>query len=254
MNVTLNADDFGISHSVNRAILTCFQQRLISTATVMANMPAFEDAVRLCFANNLVDRVGIHLNLSEGTPLTDEIKGCRTFCDSDGQFLRRRHYRISKSQQRILAAEVTAQIQRCRNVGLPVSHLDSHHHVHTEPGKFAAILPVLLDMGMESVRPSRNVDSRSRLSPKAVWKRIFNNRLQEAGWLKTQYFGCVKSFEQMQSAGKPHDTTIEIECHPGFDSRGRLVDLVEGVEFHSAFGGVINRIDDGAVELVRRAA
>ena len=255
MNVVLNADDFGLSPDVNRAILICFEQRLISSATIMPNMPAFEDAVRLSFANDFVDRIGVHLNLTAGTPLTDPIRQCPAFCTPAGEFRRRRHYLITPSQRRLLSNEVRAQIQRCRDVGLPVTHLDSHHHSHTEPGKFAAIRPVLEEMKIQSVRLSRNVDPLPRHSPRAVWKSVFNSQLRKRNWQSVDYFGCVGSFRRLLAAGRIDNRSIEVECHPGFDSRGRLVDLVEGIDFRSGFRHVIDRIDQGlVVNGVARAA
>ena len=43
----VNADDFGLSHEVNMAIVEAFKKGLINNTTIMVNMPGFEEAVRL---------------------------------------------------------------------------------------------------------------------------------------------------------------------------------------------------------------
>ncbi len=70
----INADDFGLNSSVNRAIVDLFTNGLINSATLMANMPAFDEAISLVHKYNLAPKIGLHLVLTEGTPLTEEIK------------------------------------------------------------------------------------------------------------------------------------------------------------------------------------
>ena len=70
----VNADDFGLSHEVNMAIVEAFKKGLINNTTIMVNMPGFEEAVRLAEKYGFFDRVGLHLNLFEGKHLTEDIK------------------------------------------------------------------------------------------------------------------------------------------------------------------------------------
>ena len=72
--VIVNADDFGQSVNVNRAIIDCFQKGLISSTTIMANMPAFDDAVDLAIENGFHQTVGVHLNLTDGEPLVSALR------------------------------------------------------------------------------------------------------------------------------------------------------------------------------------
>jgi predicted glycoside hydrolase/deacetylase ChbG (UPF0249 family) len=71
----INADDFGLSTSVNRAVVASLQASLCSSTTIMANQPAFLEACQLAHDHRLFDRVGVHLVLTEGSPLTEAIKG-----------------------------------------------------------------------------------------------------------------------------------------------------------------------------------
>ena len=65
------ADDFGLSEEVNAAIVEAFDRGLLTGASIIANMPAFEEACELAAEHGFQDRVGTHLNLTEGTPLTE---------------------------------------------------------------------------------------------------------------------------------------------------------------------------------------
>ena len=82
--IILNADDLGLTPSCTEAILEAFRQSYISSATLVANGPCVEDAARRCREAGLLDRLGIHLNLTEGTPLTRPIQGNPRFCDGQG--------------------------------------------------------------------------------------------------------------------------------------------------------------------------
>jgi predicted glycoside hydrolase/deacetylase ChbG (UPF0249 family) len=86
--VVINADDLAKSSEGDDAILRCFDRRLISSATVMANMPRFGEAIALIHAGGFQDRLGVHLNLTEGFPLTDPIRRSSRFCSPAGQLLR----------------------------------------------------------------------------------------------------------------------------------------------------------------------
>ena len=74
MGIVRNADDFGKSTEINNAILTCFKDGLIDRTTIMVNMPGADEAAELAREEGFFDKVGLHLNLTEGEPLTDEIK------------------------------------------------------------------------------------------------------------------------------------------------------------------------------------
>lgn len=75
----INADDFGLNASVNKAIVESFNSGLINSTTVMANMPGFEEAVNLIHEYKLDRNIGVHLVLTDGLPLTEEIKSMNLF-------------------------------------------------------------------------------------------------------------------------------------------------------------------------------
>ena len=189
--IIVNADDFGYSKVINQAIMTCLDRGLISSTTIMANMPGFDEACELAISGRYTDRVGIHLNLTEGWPLLSDIQRNSSLCDASGQFRRFRPRMLSKSDRGMIAAEVEAQISRCRRAGLQLTHADSHQHVHNEPLVLMAIQPVLSQLGIRNLRISRNMDSLPVLSPKRLAKTALNRWISLLGLRRTQFFGTV---------------------------------------------------------------
>ncbi len=222
--IIVNADDFGQSSTVNRAIIACFDSGLISSATIMANMPGFDEACALAISNQLTGRIGVHLNLTDGWPLLPELQSNPALCDASGRFRRFRSRLLSKSDRAMIAAEVGAQIQRCRAAGLPLTHADSHQHVHNEPMVFRAIQPVLKHLGIRHLRISRNMDSLPVVSSKYVAKLCFNRWVAFHGLRGTDYFGSVENFVHFRSTDRLSGVSIEILTHPSFDQGGTLID------------------------------
>ena len=67
--IIVNADDFGMSAEANRAIVEAFENNVISSTTLMTNMPGFEEACELAHRRRLLGKIGLHLNLTSGYPL-----------------------------------------------------------------------------------------------------------------------------------------------------------------------------------------
>ena len=222
--VIVNADDFGQSAVVNRAIMACFRQGLISSTTIMANMPGFDEAVELAIDSRLQHNVGVHLNLTDGEPLLSALRSNPSLCDEAGRFRRFRKRLLSTSDCKMIAAEVSAQIRKCRAAGLPLTHADSHQHVHNEPMVFRAIQPVLKDSGIQHLRISRNMDLLPRMSPKRIAKSCFNRWLKLHGLRGTDYFGTVENFVNFRSTQQVAGASFEIMTHPSFDESGQLID------------------------------
>ena len=79
-NLIINADDLGLSESVNDAIIYCLKNEYIDRATLMVNMPGTQDAINKIISNSLQDKIGLHINLTEGRPLTTKIINTE-FCE-----------------------------------------------------------------------------------------------------------------------------------------------------------------------------
>lgn len=124
MQLIFNADDFGLSRGVNLGIIEAFRNGVVRSATLMANMNGFRDAVQLSSEHPELG-VGIHLCLTAGQPLTlsKELRNKQNTFHRDADI-------ISSLSGEMVEAEFVAQIEHCLKAGIRPTHLDSHHHVH----------------------------------------------------------------------------------------------------------------------------
>ncbi len=224
--IIVNADDFGMSVESNRAIAEAFDQGLISSATLMTNMPGFEEACALVDRHRLQGRIGVHLNLTCGVPLSRLIRRCPRFCDELGMFRKRQtRFWLSKQERLAVKMELAAQVEACLNRGLRPTHLDSHHHVHTEWAIGSVVINVARRYGIPAVRLSRNcgpgIDPARRF-----YKLAYNARLRIHGLAKTKYFGSRLDVRELVAAG-PGD--IEVMVHLTSEDTGSIPDCSEAL-------------------------
>ena len=126
--IIINADDFGYCEAVNYGIISAHNNGIVRSTSMMANMPGVEHGVGLLKENKTLN-CGVHMTLSCGRPLLSNLK---TIVDKDGFFIRRiTDEIIEKMDCDEIYRELCAQIDRVKWLGIDISHLDSHHHIHT---------------------------------------------------------------------------------------------------------------------------
>ncbi|NLH41498.1 MAG: ChbG/HpnK family deacetylase [Planctomycetes bacterium] len=224
----INADDFGLSHDANMGIVQAFERGLCSSCSIMANMPGFEEACELARRHGWKDRVGLHLVLTEGLPVTRSIREFPEFCDSSGRFVlsrRKRVLRLSPVAALAACEEIRGQIAACRRQGLRISHVDSHSHAHEEWAIAPLVIRAAIRAGIPRMRLCRTFSTRP-LSAKRLYRRMVNRRIRAAGLAGTDHFGgpddCV-AFCRRYGEAKGSRVSWEVMVHPT-DSDGRLVD------------------------------
>lgn len=228
MTILINADDFGLSSAVNRAIVNCFERGLISRTTILANASAFEEAVSLAQERRLLDNVGIHFVLTDGEPLSDPIRRQARLCGPDGQFCYSRPgnplFFLSAEEREAVGREFLAQIARCRDAGLKITHCDSHHHVHNEWPIFGIVRAVAHQAGLRSCRLARNCGS--DIGPaKRLYKFLLNTQIRRSGLALTDYFGSVE--DVLDAVRRDPACSAEVMVHPVYDGE-LLLDGYEG--------------------------
>ena len=214
----INADDYGLGENINRAVLRCFREGLCTSTTIMSNMPGFEEACTMAFENGFHESMGLHLVLNEGVPLTDSIRKERKFCTEDGEFCLSREFPILSLNSRekyALAAEIRAQVRKCRARGIQISHIDSHHHVHTEWGIASVLIPIAREMGIPFVRIARNL-VKNREIVKRVYKYLYNANLRRTKLRATDYFGSVEEYLLFRDRKVRANRVVEVMIHPHY--------------------------------------
>lgn len=234
----INADDFGLTAGVNRAIVEGHLNGVVSSTTVMACGQRFEDAAALARQAPGLS-VGCHLVLVDGTPAASAAQIPSLIGASDGHF-REKLLNFAclalagKLDPGQIEAEAMAQIQKLQKAGIAVSHLDSHKHTHMFPVVLRGMLGAAKKCG---VRAIRNPFEPLVFAKLARWKRQFQLRmmssfrrnfrraLQDAGMATPD--GCIgvavtgglneETFRQLIESLP--EGTWEFVSHPGYNDR-----------------------------------
>lgn len=214
-NLIINADDFGISREVNYAIMAAMDSNLCMDTTLLVNFDDSAHAAELAISKNRTNNVGIHLNLTQGTPLTQKIRVERRFCNDQGQFHNKKLKRIihlTRSEKEAVYEELTSQIQLCRNLGIPISHADSHNHIHEEPGLLLPMLDILKKENIPFLRITNNIGKTSFKNK--LYRNSYNAILGFNKLAGTDFFGSTSNLNNYPKAIS-EDSIIELMIHPG---------------------------------------
>ena len=234
----VNADDFGLTTGVNRAILQAHQHGLVTSATLMANSLAFSDAAQAAQASPGL-AVGCHIVLVDGSPLCSS--SASSLVAVGGRF------RTSLSSLALAAlsgrirprdveAEASAQIRKLQAAGLTLTHIDTHKHAHMFPAVAEPLLRAAVACGVRAVRnpfePVRLsfIKHRPALAFRFMQVRAlyffassFRNTVTAAGMATTDgtigIAGTGTLDLPMLAAlmSNMPSGTWELVCHPGYD-------------------------------------
>lgn len=214
VKLVVNADDFGLSTEVNEAVAMSFNKGLISRASLMVNMTGFEEAIKIIQSQKLYSRIGLHLNFSEGIPLTSDIRKLNRFCDEGGKFKNYKYQvndlikTFTKEEKEALRKEIIAQFAKCESMGLNVHHIDSHHHQHIEWQINNVLLEVLREKKLVN---SIRLAGYSRSKIKNMYRYFLNKKIEKGGY-KTE--DMLLNIEELNNKNISRGKTIEIMCHP----------------------------------------
>jgi hopanoid biosynthesis associated protein HpnK len=210
LTLIINGDDFGYSEAVNRAITQAHREGVLTSASLMVNERAADQAVELARQNPSL-AVGLHLVLVLGRAALPHSEIPR-ITNPQGHFTNSSfragvQYYFNQAARRELRREMRAQFERFVATGLPFSHVDGHAHLHQHPVVFDELINLCEEFGVRRVRIvkgemrlSLKLD-RKNLPVKLVWGTVFNllgrwceRRLQGRGFARPQkVYGLLQS-------------------------------------------------------------
>ena len=165
-HLIINADDFGLSPGVNRAVIKAWREGILTSASLMAAGDAFDEAVALAGQNPGL-QVGLHLTLVQGRAVLppEEIPG---LVDQSGNFTDNPvaaglRYFFFKGLRHQLSREIEAQLRKVRDAGIPLSHVDGHLNIQMQPVVFDILMELAPRYGITSFRLTRE-----RLTPASL--------------------------------------------------------------------------------------
>lgn len=236
--IIINADDLGMNERCSKAIAKAFEKGLVNSTTIMANGDFFSEAVELARRNGFSDKIGIHLNITEGVPLTAEINKMPDFV-TDGHFNKQYAWQkeLSLAEYDAIYEELSAQFERVEKAGIKITRADSHHYIHNAPFIAPIAERVCREHGVKKLRIMRNWgDMEQSEKQKAD---CYRDGLRSKGFVTTDYFGRLSEAED-----KKLPKSIELLVHPDFNKDGNLVDrhgMIDGY----AVGNSIISVDSG---------
>ncbi|HEX4031250.1 MAG TPA: ChbG/HpnK family deacetylase [Terracidiphilus sp.] len=181
----VNADDFGLTHGVNRAIADLHCAGVLTSATLMARAGATNAAIDLARATPGLG-VGCHVVLVDGEPVLPArdvpslITKTGAFRVSVGAFLQ--GLLSGHIQPAEMEAEARAQIERLTGSGVRVTHIDAHKHTHMFPAVLRAVLRAARSCGIRAVRNPFEPAWAVRATAGVAWLRVAEVTLLR--WLK----------------------------------------------------------------------
>jgi predicted glycoside hydrolase/deacetylase ChbG (UPF0249 family) len=241
--LVIHADDFGMSHSVNRAIIEALENHWVTSASILVPCPWFPEAARWAKTHPEAD-LGIHLALnSEWTtlrwgPVSAQPKGS-SLLDPDGYLPLTTDYVASHAKISDVETETHAQIDKARAAGINLTHLDTHMGaIVTTPDLIKAYLglgqayklPLLLDNRAEAVAAPGSVLLNEILemrpgTPKSQWLDAYKKMLAPLSPGSYQLIvHLAYNDDEMQGATYDHPDW-------GAEWRQNDLDLVRSLEF-----------------------
>lgn len=211
----INADDFGYSDNINAAIVSCFQKDIINSATIMVNMDGFDEAIKLARQHGFADKIGLHINLTEGKPLTD-FSGTKLI-DENGVFIMKAISNplifFSSFTKNKIKSEIREQYNKLLASGITPTHFDSHQHVHILP----YLAPLFIEFTKEKKQKIRIVTIPIRKNFFIiVYNLLLNSRLRRNNINFSDKFGNIGYFNYYLENKKDFRFIFEIMVHPAF--------------------------------------
>lgn len=237
----INADDFGLTPGINRAILTAHLEGVVTSTTLMANAAGFDQAVTTVASAPRLG-VGCHVVLLDGSSQLSpsqvhtllEGRDSTAFCRNSGAFA----WRVVTGgiDPAQIELEAVAQIRRLQAAGISVTHLDTHKHAHILPQILRPLLRAAQKCGIRKMRnPFEPLRLAGLLQRPRLWKRwiefrtlstfarSFSDMVKNAAMITTDgTIGMVATGAWNQELFQSlienlPDGTWELVCHPGYN-------------------------------------
>ncbi|CAM4890867.1 unnamed protein product [Rotaria socialis] len=236
----INADDFGYCPKRDKAIVELFQQKSISSTSLLVNG---DNAYQAClYAKQYDIPMGIHLNLTEGRPVTNDLIEIKSLVNSNGMMHGKLgiRYELDKGsiQQEHVEYEIINQFNRYKELtnGQLPKHIDGHQHIHVHPMIVESVARLAKQFGINYIRVpydqmvitwnTNNLFHNEIVNQTKEAMKIFN----KYALLYCDYFfgmttmgkeftlnNIEKCLKILENESKKN-LLIELMCHPGYPS------------------------------------
>jgi predicted glycoside hydrolase/deacetylase ChbG (UPF0249 family) len=226
----VNADDFGLTPGVNRGIAAGHRDGVITSTSMLAVAPAFSMAASMATSGDLDDLgIGVHLAAVGEDPPLLSAKEVPSLVDRRGGFWHSwREFLPRAAAGRIdrddLRREFTAQLERVRGAGVPITHVDTHQHIHLWPLVRDVVIEVAADAGIDAIRATRTAARGAKARGIGRLAKGLADAADRAGMRHPRGFAGLDEAGHLsgpvlcgaiEALGASQVPSAEIGCHPG---------------------------------------
>jgi chitin disaccharide deacetylase len=226
--LVVNADDFGLTDGVSRAVLRAHREGVVTSTSILAVARSFDLATRLARDAPALG-LGAHLALVGEDPPLLSAREVPTLVDRTGSFpLSWRTVVRRLALRRIDPADVhrefSAQLDRIAGIGVPITHVDTHQHLHLWPSVGRIVVELGAERGIPVVRRPRSARVIGPGAGVMLLSRVLSRRIQHAGLRTTEDYAGLDEAGGMDAATfaraldalrRRAGTVAEINLHPG---------------------------------------
>jgi chitin disaccharide deacetylase len=241
--IIINADDFGLTAGINRAIIELHHAGVLTSATLMATGSAFDNAAALVRSNPSLG-VGCHIVLTDGTPASppETIPSLlgpdrKNFWPSLIDFL---HALLrGRIREDDIEREALAQIRKLQQACIPITHVDTHKHTHLFPAVARPLLRVLERTSVPAIRNPFEPRFTQRLAHAPLKRQLqirllnlLQSRFERHPQILDKQITTTDGTIGVSATGNlnkrtlaqilfalPSEGTFELVCHPGYNDR-----------------------------------
>ena len=235
--IIINADDYGISPETSQTIIKFMGKGYCDTTSVMINMPGAENAAALAKEAGTESLTGLHINLTQGPPLTNGIAHSSIFAGSGAFGCYKQHkvqrFFLDKKTQNAVRDELRAQMECYLALGYTAMHIDSHQGIHMDRSIFPLLLPLCEEYGFKKIRRSPNIKmggSAWKNGLKRAARQPYDAAVTKSKLTTTDLFGSLRDFPRNEST-LPSGAALELMVHPVTDRGGvQYIDYYSGLK------------------------
>jgi predicted glycoside hydrolase/deacetylase ChbG (UPF0249 family) len=227
----VNADDFGLSSSINRGIIEAIEKGAVNSVSLVANGKAVDEAVAYLRKNKEI-RAGIHLTLIEEKPVCDpatipSLVEDSNFVANYKEFVLR--YLKKMIDPAEVRRELGAQVEKLKDSSIIITHCDSHQHVHLLPQISKIVVQICREYGIGRIRIVNEFPSLAsplRIIP-LIAMRLMSDRIRKIAcpvgvWSADRFYGFNTSMHVTQAIidkarKSAQKLNVELMCHPGYN-------------------------------------
>ncbi|GLR74483.1 carbohydrate deacetylase [Aliivibrio sifiae] len=216
MKLIMNADDFGLSESVNNGIVECLKSCIVKSTTIMMNQKGVDHAA-LLYKEGLVPEVGLHFTVTAGQPLSNPLT-VSSLVDEHGYFLDRKILMTKNVSDEEVYIELKAQYNAAIKAGFDINHIDSHHFAGVYPPLKKAFIRFANETGLPVRRIDNIISGQDGLivpTPDA-----FDAQFFDEGVSLKQLQTLLLGYKETLSNG-----VLELMCHPSTEDNSDLTKL-----------------------------